>query len=272
VKPCAGGDQLLIFLHLPKTAGSTLAKVIRRQYGANSCLELYGSSSGQEITVLPGKEFSQVRVVIGHFHFGVHRFLSSPANYLTVLRDPVERVISHYYYVRRSPEHYLHPIASRLSLGDYSAACGLAEPNNDQTRMLTGEHPEANSGVCTPEMLPAALEHLRIFFPVVGITEDFDRSLLLIKRAYGWRLPLYTRENVSRRPRRSSIPPGEIRTIVAHNQLDCTLYAHALQSFSDQVRAQGPDFERELAAFRRLNALYSVFWQTAYRARRQRLG
>jgi hypothetical protein len=48
-------------------------------------------------------------------------------------------------------------------------------------------------------LLGAAKEHLRDRFAVVGLTEDFDRSALLTKHAFGWHTPFYVKENVGRR-------------------------------------------------------------------------
>src|SRR4030095_2657311 len=128
-------QRLIIFLHLPKTAGSTLARIIERQYKANAILHLYPSSFGEELAAIPQNRMELVRIVMGHLYFGAHAFLSQPCTYLTMLRDPVDRVISHYNYVRHQPSHYLYHEACRMSLRDYVEFCGRQEPNNDQTRL-----------------------------------------------------------------------------------------------------------------------------------------
>jgi hypothetical protein len=246
---------LLIFLHLPKTAGSTLARVIERQYPAGAVLPLYDSATGEEIRSIPDDRMRRLRVVMGHFYFGAHRFASRPATYVTVLRDPIERVISHYYYVRREPTHYLYDAAQELSLADYVRSCNLAEPNNDQTRLLCGEYQGAIPTTCTDPMLPLAKENLREHCAVVGLTEDFDRSLLLIKRRLGWRYPFYERQNVtSGRPRRTDLPADTLRVLQAYNRLDIELYDYAKALFQEQVSGEGAWFERQLGAFKRLNA------------------
>jgi hypothetical protein len=94
---------MLIFLHLPKTARSALRGIIQRQYGSSSILPLDESSFGEELAAIPPSQMDRLRAVMGHFFFGAHTFLSKPSIYITVLRDPLDRVISRYYFVRRSP-------------------------------------------------------------------------------------------------------------------------------------------------------------------------
>src|SRR3989442_9425283 len=137
---------MIIFLHVPKTAGTTLARILERQYGARAILRLYQSSYGQELAAIPATQLELLRVVMGNFSFEPHQFLAGPSRYITILREPIDRVISHYYFVRRDPTHYLYETSQRLSLRDFVVACGRDEPNNDQTRLLAGDCGLASSG------------------------------------------------------------------------------------------------------------------------------
>jgi hypothetical protein len=247
---------VLIFLHLPKTAGTTLAHILARQYGDAALLRLYESTSGEELASIPRSQLDGVRVVLGHFSFGAHRFIPYPTPYITVLREPIARVISHYSFVRRSPTHYLYDTARRLSLGEFVVACGLDEPNNDQTRLLAGYNCGPASVASAEEMLARARQHLRDYVAVAGLTEDFDRSILLMKHAFGWKTPYYARENVSgwRLPWRG-VSDETLGVIAAHNQLDLELYHFAQGIFQGQVIQHGAELESELRRFKRLNAL-----------------
>jgi hypothetical protein len=247
---------MLIFLHLPRTAGTTLAHILARQYGETALLRLYDSSSGEELSSMSTSQLEAVRVIMGHFSFGAHRFLQHESAYFTVLREPVSRVISHYSFVRRSPTHYLYETAQGLGLPEFVASCGLEEPNNDQTRMLAGEHRLTGSARSAERVLGAAKEHLRDHFAVTGLTEDFDRSILLMKRVFDWKAPYYARENVSRgRPSSQRLSSETLRVIAAHNQLDLALYQFARDIFAAQLQQHGGSLESELRSFRRMNSL-----------------
>lgn len=261
---------LLIFLHLPKTAGSTMDLILERQYGRNGIVKLFDSFFGEELATWPQNRFEQVRVITGHFSFGVHDYLPGPASYFTILRDPVERVISHYYYVRRNPHHYLFPLAQKVSLQDYVIACRDVEPNNDQTRLLAGKDLLRSDGKCRPEMLPVAQENLCKHFHIIGLTEDFDRSLILMKKAFGWHNPYYRRQNVSRdRSRKTELPLEALTTIQKYNDLDIQLYEYARICFQSLLKKQGEFFECEVALFQKLNSMYAKWYRWMELARGQ---
>lgn len=253
-------EPLIIFLHLPKTAGTTLARIIERQYEPQTILHLYESNFGVELTAVPATRMDLLRVVMGHFYFGVHTFVPSSSTYLTMLRDPVDRVVSHYHFVRHQPSHYLYEAASRMSLAEYVQFCNRQEPNNDQVRLLAGNVNRPNFGTCTDDMLAAAKKNLASRFSVVGLTEEFDASVLLMKRTFGWRNPFYGSENIGAvRSRKKNIPPETLRLIKAYNTLDFELYRYARELFRAQLRLFGTPFDQELRRFRKLNASYGQF-------------
>jgi hypothetical protein len=260
-------NPLVIFMHLPKTAGSTLSRIMGRQYPAAGVLRLYDSGTGVELGSLSKDRLDALRVVVGHFCFGAHQFVSRPCAYVTVLREPVDRVISHYYFVRSEPTHYLFEAAQQLSLGEYVRHCNLAEPNNDQTRLLCGEYEGSIPASCDQAMLELAQRHLRDHFAGVGLTEEFDRTLVLMKRILGWGYPFYVRQNVGRqRPPREALDRDTLRIIQEYNRLDGELYRYGQALFGEQVRRQGPRLEAELQLFARLNPVVGRLGALASRA------
>jgi hypothetical protein len=262
---------ILIFLHLPKTAGSTLLRILERQYGSDAVLGLYESTFGDEVATLTPEQRGSTRVIAGHFYFGVHQHLWGPWSYLTFLRDPVERVVSHYHFVRRQPEHYLYEAALAMSLPEYVRFCGEAEPNNDQTRLLAGGAMASGDGTSAPAMLPAAKRNLDSH-AAVGLTEAFDASLVLMRRVLGWGRPFYVSQNVGeQRSAIQSVSADEREVIRTYNALDVELYRHACERFGRDVAAQGDAFAREVRMFRSLNPLYGRL-QGLTSARVRRLG
>ena len=248
-----GRDGILVFLHIPKTAGSTLVSFLEREYGPGAVLDLYDSTFGDEVAALTPEEIGRIRVVAGHFYFGVHERLPGPCHYLTFLRDPVERVVSHYRFVQRQPEHYLHEAASTLSLPEYVRSCGTAEPNNDQTRLLAGRKLASGDGGSSRAMLPLAKRNLDRH-AVIGLTEAFDASLLLMRRVFDWSRPFYVSRNIG--DRRELVDPDTRELILSHNELDAELYRYGRERFENEIREQGEAFARELRVFRGLNRVY----------------
>jgi hypothetical protein len=279
----AGDWPLLIFLHIPKTAGVNLRQIIRHQYGPeNVCVPepsgdpadspyLRSLTSGtdlpwkdlpgydpnrppvHELTKLTATQLRRLRAVMGHVWFGLHEALPRPATYLTLLRDPVERVLSIYYY--HAASHGL-----RVGVEEYLRTARDFEIDNAQTRYLCGriEGVDVRFTECTPEMLERAKRNLRGHFSVVGITERFDESLLLMGRTYGWHLPGYHVYNVNpRRPRGRKVSQRIRERIAEHNRFDAQLYAFANELFEDLLAAQDPPIDANtVRGFRRSNFLY----------------
>jgi Sulfotransferase family len=259
---------VLIFLHLPKTAGSTVVRLLEREYGSDAVLSLYDSTFGDEFSELAADRAARTRAIAGHFYFGVHEHVPGPCRYFTFLREPIERIVSHYHFVRRQPKHYLYEAATSMSIGGYVEFCGAAEPNNDQTRLLAGRETASLDGACSPEMLPVAERNLDRHC-VVGLTDEFDRSLLLLAHAFGWRRPYYVKQNVSGRDRRREELDDETRgAIVARNSLDIELYRYGRELFERQVAEHREALSRELRIFVRANGLYGGLRRLRSAARR----
>jgi hypothetical protein len=255
---------MLIFLHLPKTAGKTLLGIIERQYSSQAVLSLYSSMFREELKMMPRDQIERRQLMMGHFYFGVHLLLPGLSTYLTMLRDPVDRIISHYYFVRSDPTHYLHPLSRQLGLEDYVMACDRLEPNNDQTRLLAGQEYLTDSGEWTPEMLPIAKQNLRDHFSFVGITEEFDRSLLLMKHLFGWKIPFYLSKNVTRnRPHKEKISKETLGIIQAYNKLDMELYSYGKVLFQKQLCSLENVIENELRWFQILNGSFNKVYRLA---------
>ena len=246
-------ERILIHLHLPKTAGTTLRTIADRNYTGG---EIYTVSrpyaeQGEELRGLPEQRRREIKLLRGHMVFGLHEHFDRPAHYFTVLRDPVERIISAYYYVCRTPAlpYYGEVVGQNMSLEDF-AASRLPQTYNQQTGLISGRYDDFTNA------LEIAKHNLSTHFIVAGISERFDETLLLLKKQLGWRRIFYHRQNVTRnRPARSEVPKSAIRLIERRNALDMELYEIALRKFDETLRAQGLLAE-QVRHFRRLNRVY----------------
>jgi hypothetical protein len=107
-------------------------------------------------------------------------------------------------------------------------------------------------------------------FAVVGLTERFDESLILLKRTLGWQQwPFYVPANVTqKRPQRQHLDTKTTHLIRAANQLDLDLYHFAQAQFEARLQQQDGSFQKELETFQRLNKVYALWRNSISRVRR----
>ncbi len=253
-----GDDGCVIFLHIAKAGGTTFEAVLDNQYPPESIYALDNwdtVSSIQRLSATPRDNLRHVRLLRGHMPFGLHQYIPSPSRYITFLRDPVERMTSHFYFVLQTPLHYLHQtvMEQKMDLAAYVLSGISPELDNSQTKAISGNF--THFGCCTRDDLETAKANIRDWFEVTGITERYDESLLLMKRRLHWRNdPYYVSANItSSRPAVASLPESTIDSIRQVNQLDMELYEYALSLHKVALEAEGPQFAEELAQFQRRN-------------------
>lgn len=218
---------------------------------------------------MPEEKRRAIRLVQGHVGYGVHEFFPQPARYVTLVRDPVTRIASHYGWVLRMRDHYLHDevVRRRMSLLDYASSEISFELENGQTRLLAG--PDDALVEPTREALDSAKRHLSEHFVLGGLTERFDETLLLLRQLLGWRSVLFDRVNVAPASARNPVTPEAAEAIRERNRLDIELYDFCRTLFEERIAAQGARFDRELQIFRFQNALYDTAVSSARRVVRR---
>jgi hypothetical protein len=273
--------RTIFFLHIPKTAGLTLRGLISRQYARSQILvpsrtshrgrtrfvrhlmegddapfpEREGRTDPQRriVSALPGARLADLRVVMGHLWYGIHEEVPGPFTYLTILRDPVDRVLSTYHH--RATRHGL-----AMSVEDYIRSERGIDLDNGQTRRLAGARPSSpGTRPCPPEVFERAVTNMHEHFSVVGLTEQFELSILAMARTFRWRKLGFVSQNVSRsRPRVEDLSPEALAILRRHNEYDQELLELARRRLAEQVESLGIDPERDVAALRRRRAVFRV--------------
>ncbi|MCH7791319.1 MAG: sulfotransferase family 2 domain-containing protein [Planctomycetes bacterium] len=224
----------LIFLHMPKAGGTTLEGIVKRQYPGGRFFRFTGMAENvAAFCALPESERAAFDVLSGHEYFGIHEHVRSPCTYITMLRHPVDRIVSLYHYVRRTPDHYLYNFgfADRRDVEDFVRRPITPEIDNWQTRLLN-PRPERflPVGGVDEAMLERAMANLAEHFAVVGVTERFDDTLELLRMRFGWTDLSYERRNAT--PGRSSVdelPASAVGAILEANRFDAQLHGFAAE-------------------------------------------
>ena len=135
-----------------------------------------------------------------------------------MLRDPIDRVVSHYHYVMTNPSHYLYKkiAGGSFTLHDYAVTRASHELDNDQVRWLCAQHHfDVPVGQVSRQMVDEAKWNLENAFAVVGIMERFHDSLECLRAAFGWQdvAPESSRNVNKSRPRLRDIPQATLDAI-----------------------------------------------------------
>jgi hypothetical protein len=262
----AANAPAFVFLHVPKTAGSTLRRIIQRQYPADRILIIEGPGVARQFHAFYTQDEERRRrvlCVVGHMPFGVHHFLPHGARYITMLRDPVEWTLSLRSYIERNPNLTGTHGARGLDLNGFLDFLERSAVTDMQTRLISGQIKLVNMlppyDPLSDDALERAKHNLRANFEFVGVVERFDESLLLMKRKFGWRNIYYRRLNVSEgRAGRRDLPSATVERILACHHRDAELYNEGCRLLSRNIEAAGEAFQRDLRRFRRINTLYGT--------------
>ncbi|WP_421752653.1 sulfotransferase family 2 domain-containing protein [Croceimicrobium sp.] len=130
-------QRKIIFLHLPKTGGSTLVNILHQHYG----LEQSALIAGDDKVALADAIQAGIPFIHGHFSA---KLLKAAPNYYkaTMLREASDRVISRYVHLAHSKEERLQKeFASYSSFEDFLQS---TYADNWQVRMLSGQWHEGH--------------------------------------------------------------------------------------------------------------------------------
>lgn len=247
----------LVFVHIPKTGGTTLDQVLNREAEGNSFWLDGGPRNAMErLRQMAPAEAGKYDLYAGHLPVGLHEVIPSMCEYVTFLRNPVDRMISHYYHVHGEPDHpsFKDIVEGGMSLHEFVSSNLTLEIDNLQTRFVAGL--EANDRTpmngCTDELFDIAMHNLDTLFVAVGVQEYFDESLLLFCDLLGWKKPpVYVPQRVNgTRPRSEEISEDTRRAILDRNHLDQRLHQRVSERIREKIAAHGQAFQDRLEQFR----------------------
>ncbi|MGI9473201.1 MAG: sulfotransferase family 2 domain-containing protein, partial [Rubripirellula sp.] len=133
----------VLFDHLPKCAGSAIDTYLGSHYPQRLVFKTDPNqprSSIAEFREMSSEERFRYRLVVGHMAHDLVDLVHPETTTLTILREPIDRIVSHYYYVLQQEQHYLHErvVNDNIQLEEYSTLALSEELRNWYTTHFTG--------------------------------------------------------------------------------------------------------------------------------------
>lgn len=203
-------------------------------------------------------------VYVGHYSFGMHEWLARSCCYMAIMRKPLDRIISLYYYNIQFRENLRRDaqIAGQ-SIPDFFKSHNVADMYEDYMPWIEGEQTLSNfldcnsheldngmvrrlSGIgiseekCPEDALKIAKENIENYFSVVGVQERYPETVRLVQETFGWTwLNEYHvnkgMEKKSKQQKGYRLTNSMARRIKNMNKLDINLYQWVLNRFDKQV-------------------------------------
>lgn len=222
---------MLIFVHIPKTAGTTFKNLLRNaNIQHNEIIDInsdsfnikhnYRSGLPGSVSVNPD---SSIKVITGHF--SATRILSTlPANLngvelISWVRDPIQRMISNYHYYLKGGRYYgeRSQTSRKYDIIDIKTYCTHIDKNNTLNQFID---------------IPIDK------FKFIGISEHFEKELIRFKDVTGLDLNPKQTEivNYNINPEKKNAYEKYIidkdleKEIIKHNLEDWELYNKCLHN------------------------------------------
>ncbi len=214
----------LIVIHVPKAAGTSVMTIFRRWFGSGLYLNYFDERTGSP----PPKRdlhslhsISSPVAVYGHFGrtvkgLSIEDYYPDARQFVTILRDPFELVISRYYHIRKVGSDWLDQ--SRVPKGDLREYLMNNPPNmlNHFPRKVTRENYRAM---------------MDEFFIDVGLMERLPETLRRFADKLGMPFRQDWLPHLNATPRDQADPHGLRDEYAERHALDFEVYDYVASRF-----------------------------------------
>ncbi len=285
--------------HIGRTAGLTLTYILRRNFGdeflklgSKDLSKYLGKQRISPVTLmLTPDEINYIidqcdkipKCMSSHYlpiptGLEALRQRFNNVKMITFLRDPIARVISHYFAFRKKrllevelPKHVKY---------DYRYDMNNFFRNDKYVSSKYGIHNSTENHqtyfIDNSINIRKAISRLRNDFWFVGIVERFDEGLLILKDQFnklGKNFDImYMRQQIAPRTEEeiNQLVTSEIRDKIKDtNKLDLQLYQEAKQIFEERKKSYSGDFESDLREYRKRLRKWQLYQnQVSYKGKK----
>lgn len=218
----------ILFVHIPKSGGMSLYNALADAVGGRYSIRFYSASEEQQSKYLAmnDKVLRKYSLISGHFSFPF--FLKQPiSDYkaITILRDPVDRELSAYFYMKTYQEHPNYANLKNIDLYEFlDRRLKRKGQWNRHCNQISGEgnFEAAKKAIDEKYFLVSTVEYLNEFCNI--LQQKLGLGKIEIKRH---------NETIFRMSQRE-LHPDLIDKIIQLNQEDIKLYHYAKEKFEKE--------------------------------------
>ena len=227
-----------VFNHFPKAGGTSFLAVCKYNIPER---DIGPQLMEEDIRLLRPEQFEHYRLIRGHFSVLTQMGFSRHRYSMTLVRDPIQTILSTYNFWRTRPESdAVTGQAKSTSFAEFvrrfaASPSIVHNPYTHHFAAVSRAYPEEPKG----EELLSAAKHNLAAFDFVGICEQFEDSVHLLCREVGWQLPPeIPHENRSGHAQLPESLDDETEQMLRQcNRLDLQLYDYAAGLFRARCEA-----------------------------------
>jgi len=222
-------NKTIIFVHVRKTGGITLRLLLKGKLSGEEYFKLKPPIN--KLSDLNNKKLEKLKFISGHVSYGLHKKIPKDSEYITILRDPVDRIISLYKHLKRA--------GSNITIKELT----VKEKNNQI--LMFGKNLEDAKNILSS-------------FMTVGTTEKFDRTVVVLRNKIGAKKMYYAKKaNV-----------GENKVIISDedkeyirdlNKEEYELHKYANELLEKEIKKYGIKFYLDLLIYKIMNKIYGIY-------------
>ncbi|MEQ6167983.1 sulfotransferase family 2 domain-containing protein [Ekhidna sp. MALMAid0563] len=234
------GNNKLISIHIPKTAGTSFRYTLIDVYGIERVLPFYYTEESNISYKIP----KRIQVIHGHISIGQYNELirHNPewrdATVITWIRDPVDRFISNYYYMKGVLYQQLGKFNDDTPNLKNRMICSLDEflerPNEWNETVKFVSEDDINSGK----------------FSFIGNVNSYDADLKLLAQMLKWESYATYKHNVTQK--KKSIDEDKRALIKNNLKGDMFIYNKMMQWRDENIPSLKKHFEPKITSRDRL--------------------
>ena len=245
----------LVFMHILKVGGYSICQ----EMFSRTVLDRIYNGSPEQYDALDPATVGDIDLFVGHFSYRHLRNIPPPSFVFSMVRDPLDRILSNYIFFRDQASltdaPYLqrqillareHTFAEYIErLPETGIICSNLQTSAFADDWLAPRSTGENA-------LKLAFDHTKAF-DLVGIFERYDESLQMLCTRLGWMpWPSEVRLNTSRKSERvADLDDRTLKLLRKQNESDIELYAYLADRFDNEYREHLRDFVRMNAIRRR---------------------